>query len=103
MLRTISEIQADLAGRIRARRIGLQLTQRAASERAGVAYRTWRRLEADGSASIEDMIRASLALRCEVPIDELFPPTVAQSLDELLAQQAKAKAAPKRVRKARQS
>jgi len=43
MLRTASEIQQDLAGRIKARRIAMGLRQIEAAERAGVAYRTWRR------------------------------------------------------------
>lgn len=100
MLRTTLEIRAALAKRIRERRIGMQLTQQAAAERAGVAYRTWRRLEADGSASIEDLVKASVALRCEDLVEALFPRVAAQSLDELLAQQARKPVAPKRVRKA---
>lgn len=88
--RTRPELQAELGQRIRARRLGLGLTQRDAAMRAGVAYRTWRRLEADGSASIEDLIRAAVALRCEEGLEGLFPAPMAKSMDELLAAQPQA-------------
>lgn len=63
------------------------LTQADAAAKAGVAYRTWRRMEKDGSASIEDLIRAAIALRCEQGLGTLFPEPVASSMDELLVMQ----------------
>ena len=65
----------------------MQLTQADAAARAGVAYRTWRRMEKDGSASIEDLVRAAIALRCEQGMVALFPEPVASSMDELLTRQ----------------
>ena len=65
VLQTPSEILQDLAGRIKARRIALGWPQLEAAQRAGVAYRTWRRLETEGQASLEDMVKAAVALRCE--------------------------------------
>jgi transcriptional regulator with XRE-family HTH domain len=64
---------ANLGGQIRARRLAMGLTQADAAGRAGVAYRTWRRMEKDGSASIEDLLRAAIALRCEQGLTALFP------------------------------
>ncbi|KHL24138.1 DNA-binding protein [Croceibacterium mercuriale] len=90
MLHTPLEIIADLGRRVKARRIGLGYTQAAAAERAGVAYRTWRRLEGQGKASIEDLVRAAVALRCEEGVGDLFPKVAASSMDELLRQQAAA-------------
>ncbi|WP_121120149.1 helix-turn-helix domain-containing protein [Croceibacterium ferulae] len=90
MLHLPSEIIADLGQRIKARRLGLGYTQAAAAERAGVAYRTWRRLEGEGKASIEDLVRAAVALRCEEGVAGVFPPVAASSMDELLRQQAAA-------------
>jgi len=52
-----------------------------------VAHRTWRRMEAEGRASIEDLVRAAIALRCDEGIFALFPEIAATSMDELLAQQ----------------
>ena len=46
-------------------------------------------MEAEGKASIEDLIRATIALRCEQGLGGLFPEPAASSMDELLkAQQA---------------
>jgi transcriptional regulator with XRE-family HTH domain len=97
MLKTPSEIQHMLANRLRARRIAMGWTQQAAAQRAGIAYRTWRRLENEGKASFEDVIKSAVALRCEGGLEALFPQPAATSLDDLLKHQA-ANAAPVRVR-----
>lgn len=98
MLETPSEILRDLAGRVRARRVALGWPQLEAAKRAGVAYRTWRRLETEGQASLEDLVKAALALRCEEGLGALFPLPAASSLDVLLAQQAAAAKRPGRMR-----
>jgi len=83
--------------RIRRRRLAMDYTQVDAAARAGVSYRTWRRLEAEGRASIEDLVRAAVALRCEDELATLFPEPAATSMDELLRQQKAAAAVePKR-------
>ncbi|MGE5502711.1 MAG: helix-turn-helix domain-containing protein [Ignavibacteriales bacterium] len=73
-----------LGERIKARRLAMGWSQREAAERADVAYRTWRRLEQEGGASIEDLAKAATALRCEEGLLELFPEPPATSMDELL-------------------
>jgi transcriptional regulator with XRE-family HTH domain len=83
----ISDILTQTGNQIRARRLAMGLTQADAAARAGVAYRTWRRMEKDCSASIEDLVRAAIALRCEQGIGVLFPEPAANSMDELLARQ----------------
>jgi transcriptional regulator with XRE-family HTH domain len=83
----IADSLARLGGQIRTRRLAMGLTQADAAGRAGVAYRTWRRMEKDGSASIEDLVRAAIALRCEQGLAALFPEPAASSMDELLARQ----------------
>ena len=99
VLKTTSEILQDLAGRIKARRVALGWPQLEAAQRAGVAYRTWRRLETEGQASLEDMVKAAVALRCEDALSDIFPLPAASSLDALLAQQAASAARqPARVR-----
>lgn len=82
-----SEQLSALGQHIRERRLALNLTQQAAAAKAGVAYRTWRRMEGEGKASIEDLVRAAIALRCEQGIMNLFPKPAAGSMDELLQQQ----------------
>ena len=87
MLKTSIELMQELGQRIGARRKALGWTQQAAAERSGVAYRTWRRLESAGQASVEDLVRAAVALRCEEGLEDLFPAPAATSLDDLLRQQ----------------
>ncbi len=88
----IADLLTQTGRQIRARRLALNLTQAEAAAKSGVAYRTWRRMETDGCASIEDLIRAAIALRCEQGLSALFPKPAASSMDELLkAQQAAAK------------
>lgn len=98
MLQTPTEILQSLAGRLKARRVALGWTQVEAAGRAGVAYRTWRRLENEGQASLEDMVKAAVALRCEGGLEALFPLPAAASLDDLLAQQAATAKRPSRKR-----
>jgi len=88
--KTGPELQVELGQRIKARRLGLGMTQRDAATRAGVAYRTWRRLETEGYASVEDLVKAAIALRCEEGLEGLFPAPVAKTMDELLAAQSEA-------------
>jgi transcriptional regulator with XRE-family HTH domain len=90
MLLTLHDKLMALGKRIKARRVALDLTQQAAAAKAGVAHRTWRRMEAEGRASIEDLVRAAMALRCDDGIAALFPEMAASSMDELLALQRKA-------------
>ena len=83
----------QIGSQLRSRRLAMGLTQAEAAGRAGVAYRTWRRMEKDASASIEDMVRAAIALRCEQAMTLLFPEPAASSMDELLARQKAAQKA----------
>lgn len=76
------------------------ITQTEAARRSGVSYSTWRRMETEGKASIEDLVRAALLLRCEQHLGDLFPLPPATSMDELLKQQKQSQA-PKPPRRAR--
>jgi transcriptional regulator with XRE-family HTH domain len=98
MIKTVSELAQELADRIKARRVALGLPQQEAARRSGVAYRTWRRLETQGKASIGDLIKAAIALRCEEALTGLFPEPAAASLDDLLRRQARATSGKKAAR-----
>ncbi|MEP9404327.1 XRE family transcriptional regulator [Sphingomonas sp. VNH70] len=87
MLYTPIEFATMIGHNIRVRRKAMGLTQADSASRAGVSYRTWRRMEAEGKASIEDLVRAALVLRCEDSLAGLFPPPVARSMDALLRDQ----------------
>ena len=91
MLYTPVELATAIGQRIRTRRKAMGLTQADSASRAGVSYRTWRRMEAEGKASIDDLVRAALVLRCEEGLGTLFPPPAAASMDALLGDQRKAR------------
>lgn len=102
MFETPPEIAIAIGARVRARRLGMGWSQAEAAERAGVAYRTWRRMETEGKASIDDLVRAAIALRCEQNLETLFPEPAATSMDTLLErQQREAGGASRRLRSPR--
>lgn len=91
MLYTPLELAITIGHRIRARRKAMGLTQADSATRAGVSYRTWRRMESEGKASIDDLVRAALVLRCEDALMDLFPPPAAANMDALLRDQRQAR------------
>lgn len=108
MLKTVPELLVELGEAIRVRRVGQNWSQSEAARRAGMGLRTWQRLEARGQATTEHLVRAAIALRCEDTLGGLFPVPAPASMDALLKQQkvaskAKARASPRRARKAVQA
>ncbi|WP_244857799.1 helix-turn-helix domain-containing protein [Sphingopyxis granuli] len=89
MFDTPLEIAEAIGGDIRARRLAFGWGQAEAADRAGVSYRTWRRMETEGKASIDDLVRAAIALRCEQNLRALFPEPAAASMDALIERQQK--------------
>lgn len=89
MFDTPVEIAEAMGDDIRARRLAFGWGQAEAAHRAGVSYRTWRRMETEGQASIDDLVRAAIALRCEQNLRALFPEPVATSMDALIERQRK--------------
>lgn len=83
-------MMGDLGSAIKARRVAIGFTQADAAKRSGVAYRTWRRMEQDGKASIEDLARAAIVLHCEDGLVALFPMPIASSMEDLMRAQQKA-------------
>ena len=102
MLKTPDELLRELGAAIRARRLGRRWSQEEAAARAGMGARTWRRMETSGRATMENLVNAAVALRCEQGLAQLFPAPAAGSLDELLARQAAAMAPRPRRRAPRQ-
>lgn len=87
MLKTPKELLHELGDAVRTRRIAQGWSQQEAASRAGVGLRTWRRLEIGGQATIDTLVNAAIALRCEEGLGQLFPTPAATSLDDLLARQ----------------
>jgi transcriptional regulator with XRE-family HTH domain len=104
MFETSVEMAQAIGHRIRTRRLAMGWGQVEAADRAGVSYRTWRRMETEGKASIDDLVRAAIALRCDQDLKALFPEPPAVSMDELLERQKKAgNSGNRRVRAPRRS
>jgi transcriptional regulator with XRE-family HTH domain len=96
MLQTPEELRTGLGEAIRVRRIAQGWSQAEAATRAGMGLSTWKRMEAQGPGTVENLINAAVALRCEEGIERLFPPPAASSLDALLQRQAAATRPPRR-------
>lgn len=87
MKKSLPERMSALGDNIRRRRVALRMTQQEAAKRSGVSYSTWRRMEGEGKASIEDLVRAATVLRCDDELAALFPRPAAKNMDELLQRQ----------------
>jgi transcriptional regulator with XRE-family HTH domain len=94
---------SELGDAIRARRLVQNWSQSEAARRAGMSSRTWQRLEMHGQATIEHLVNAAIALRCEEGLTQLFPAPSAGSMEELLQQQKAASASKQRRRAAPKS
>lgn len=97
MLKTPAELSEEIGARVKARRLAMEMSQAEAARRSGVSYRTWRRLEAEAKASIDDLVKAAVALRCEEGLETLFPAPKATSLDALLQQTTQRARKPRRA------
>ncbi len=88
-LRTVQEVQAGIAGRFKARRLALNLTQRELASRSGVTWSSLRRFEREGLIALDSLLKLALVLECLDDFDKLAvesqPISIAQSLDALLA------------------
>lgn len=95
-MKTAAELLIELGEAIRARRIALNWSQEEAARRAGIGVRTLRRMETGGQATVANLVNVAISLRCEDKLGDLFPLPPARSMDELLQQQQRETAAPKR-------
>ena len=90
-------ILKGIADRIRARRLELNLTQKAFAKRAGVRYDAYRAFENTGEITLRNLVMCAIALDDTDGFNELFTRPSYQSIDELL----KFKETKKRIRGAR--
>ena len=88
-LRTVQEVQTEIAVRFKARRIAMNLTQRELAARSGVTWSSLKRFEREGLIALHSLLNLALVLDCLDDFDKLAVgsqsiPAV-QSLDALLA------------------
>ena len=88
-LRTVQEVQTGIAGRFKARRLAMNLTQRELAARSGVTWSSLKRFEREGLIALDSLLNLAFVLDCLDDFDKLAvesqPVPTAQSLDALLA------------------
>ena len=82
-----NEVATQLATRVKARRLELNLTQEGLATRAGIKFATYRRFEPTGELSLRGLIQIAFALNTLSEFDNLFAQKQYQSLDDVLNEQ----------------
>lgn len=83
-----SDIALQIAARVKARRLELDLTQEGLSARSGVKFATYRRFEQTGEISLKGLLQIGFALNALPEFDALFAQRQYQSLDDVLNEQS---------------
>lgn len=83
-----SGVAAQIAARVKSRRLELNLTQEGMAARAGLKFATYRRFEQTAEISLRGLLQVAFALNALSDFDSLFAQKQYQSLDEVLNQQA---------------
>lgn len=79
-----AEIIANVAARMKRRRVDMNVTQRELASRSGVSYGSLRVFEETGKASFEAVVKIAFALEAETEFASLFPPRPAVTLDDVI-------------------
>lgn len=82
------DIALQIAARVKARRLELDLTQEGLAARAGVKFATYRRFEQTGEISLRGLLQVGFALNALSDFDVLFAQKQYQSLDDVLNEQS---------------
>ena len=89
ILRSAREVQAGIAGRFKARRLAMNLTQEELALRSGVTLGSLKRFERLGLIALDSLLNLALVLNCLEDFDNLVlenqSAAATQSLDALLA------------------
>ena len=88
-LKTVREMQAGIAGRFKAQRLAMNLTQGELAVRSGVTLGSLKRFERLGLIALDSLLHLALVLNCLDDFDKLAAESqsapAAQSLDAILA------------------
>jgi transcriptional regulator with XRE-family HTH domain len=89
----VQEVQTGIAGRFKARRLALNLTQSELAARSGVTFSSLKRFEREGLIALDSLLNLALVLNCLDDFDKLAAESTlnsaTQSLDALLATPAR--------------
>ena len=94
-LNTLLDVQREIAGRFKARRLALNLTQEGLAARSGVSWSSLKRFEGTGLIALDSLLRIALVLDClgdfdRVCLDERRNLST-KSLDEILTEPTRKK------------
>jgi len=81
---TVPDICKSIGGKVKDRRLDLNLTQSGLALRAGVNLETYRKFEQKGTISLQSLVKLAFALNMTDDFSNLFAQKQYQSLDELL-------------------
>lgn len=84
---TPNEIAKQIAAKVKARRLELNLTQEGIAARSGIKFATYRRFEQTGEISLKGLLQIGFALNALSDFDALFAQKQYQSLDDVLNEQ----------------
>ena len=84
---TPKDIALQIAARVKARRLELDLTQEGLAARAGVKFSTYRRFEQTGEISLKCLLQVGFALNALSEFDALFVQKQYKTLDDVLNEQ----------------
>jgi len=88
-LKTPRDVQRELAGRFKARRLAMNLTQEGLAARAGVSWSSLKRFEYTGLIALDALLKLALVLECLGDFDRVCVDDgrglASKSLDELLS------------------
>lgn len=85
--KTPDAVSKEIAARVKARRLELDLTQEGLSVRSGVKLATYRKFEREGEISLKNLLQIAFALDALNDFDNLFSTEKYSSLDEMISQQ----------------
>ena len=85
---TPNDVAKQIAARVKARRLELNLTQEGMAARAGLKFATYRRFEQTGEISLKGLLQIGFALNVLSEFDALFAQKQYQSLDDVLNEQS---------------
>lgn len=88
---TPGDVAKQIAARVKARRLELNLTQEGMATRAGLKFATYRRFEQTGEISLKGLLQIGFVLNTLADFDALFAQKQYQSLDDVLNEQSVAR------------
>jgi len=89
-LKTPQEVLLEIAGRFKARRLRMNLSQEGLATRSGVSWSSLKRFERTGLIALDSLLRLALVLDCLGDFDQLAvdpsPLGGGKTLDDILAE-----------------